>query len=197
PGRIERRSVQEDDLRFVFIRFVGLSVEHFHTGGALGVFVVQYPRDNAPRTEGQVTRLHGCGKCRRLCAKISSERTPQPAAIAELALFAAFKRAGYVCRATDNHVALAVILLLDTRGYVFFHTVQIHRREEVAIRQVRNAIADAADAGELLDIVVPRFDFFITHGPVERDALACISFEVEVREPTTLSAPQQRTTTHL
>jgi hypothetical protein len=66
------------------------------------------------------------------------------------------------------------------------------RRQEFSIRQLREPVAAAADAREGLDLVVPRRDLVVAHGPWDRDALFRIRFEVERREAVALARPHER-----
>ena len=70
--------------------------------------------------------------------------------------------------------------------------VQRHRRQELAVGQLRQALPAAADAGEALDVVVPRRDVLVADRPVDGDARPGVRLEVEVAPAVPLPAPQQR-----
>ena len=80
----------------------------------------------------------------------------------------------------------------DALLHLLLEAVHRHRRQELAVGQLRQALAAAADAGEALDVVVPRRDVLVADRPVDGDAVARVGLEVEVAPAVRLPAPQQR-----
>src|SRR5215469_44700 len=52
-------------------------------------------------------------------------------------------------------------------------TVELHRRQKLPIRELRQSLRLTADADEALNIAVPRRDVRVTDRPVDAHALFC------------------------
>ena len=70
--------------------------------------------------------------------------------------------------------------------------VELHRRQELAVGQLRQAFGAAAHADEALDVVVPRRDLGVADRPVDGDAVLRVRFEVQVAPAIALPAPHDR-----
>ena len=75
-----------------------------------------------------------------------------------------------------------------------FAAVQLHRGQEVSIRQVWQAVSRAADADELLGFVVVRRELLIADRPVVAEPVVRCGFEIEIRESVRHPAPVKRFT---
>src|SRR6267378_1909771 len=89
----------------------------------------------------------------------------------------------------DRHDPLAREVLGDAVPDHLLGAVQRHRGEELAVGQLRQAKALAADAGEPLDVIVPRRDVGVADRPVHAQAVARVGLEVEVAPAVHLPPP--------
>lgn len=67
-----------------------------------------------------------------------------------------------------------------------------HRGLENPVRQDVEAFQRTADAGEFLDVIVPRSEIGVFDRPRDRDAFLRVRLHVDRREPVALLAPHQR-----
>ena len=89
-------------------------------------------------------------------------------------------------------IGAAAERLRDALLHLALEAVHLHRRQELAVGQLRQAVAAAADAGKALDVVVPRRDVRVADRPVDGDAVARVGLEVEVAPAVRLPPPEQR-----
>src|SRR5450631_1702449 len=91
--------------------------------------------------------------------------------------------------AADGHHAAVVEIL----GQGVFDDVlsagHFHGRQKLAVGKLRQAFGLAAYADEIFYVIVPGLDVFVTDGPIGRDAVAEIGFEIEIAEAIALAAP--------
>src|SRR5438270_8458800 len=99
--------------------------------------------------------------------------------------------------APDGHDALARKIFGDGILYHQFRTAHFHGRQKLAVRQLRKPLGLAADADEILDIVVPRRNILIANGPVNAHVLPQVRFEVQITPAIGLPAPYDRPTANL
>ena len=71
--------------------------------------------------------------------------------------------------------------------------VHFHRRQELAVGQLRQAFVLAADADETLDVVVPGRDVLVADRPVDGDAVLGVGLEVHRTPAIALPAPHDGT----
>src|SRR2546426_344659 len=75
--------------------------------------------------------------------------------------------------------------------------VERHRREKLAIRELRQAERFARDPDELLHVVVPRRDVGVADRPVDAEPVPRVRLEVEGAPAIHLPAPHDGLATHL
>ena len=75
--------------------------------------------------------------------------------------------------------------------------VQLHRRQKLSVRQVRQPLGLAAHADELLDIGIPGGDIRITQRPVHSEAFLRIGFKVQITPAINLPTPHDRAPTDM
>src|SRR5690606_6858906 len=75
---------------------------------------------------------------------------------------------------------------------VFLGGVHLHRLEELAVGQVRQALGLSRDADEALHVIVPRRDVGVADGTVYAVTVAQVGLEVEVAPAVHLPPPDQR-----
>src|SRR5215831_20192590 len=90
--------------------------------------------------------------------------------------------------ATDGHNAI-VKMFCKCFAHVELYASHLHRREESSVGKLRQAFCLTADAGELLDVVVPRRHVSVTNRPVHGDPVPQIRFEVQVAPAIALATP--------
>src|SRR3984957_14789915 len=130
------------------------------------------------------------GRQRRVNArKIRPRDATALARAAVVARFPATMIHGKHRTATDHRYSLAIKVLAYRVAHNFFRTVQLHRRQHFAVRQMRQAQSLARNADEVFHILVPRSDIGIADGPINSDSLAQICFEVEIAPTISLPAP--------
>src|SRR6185312_559010 len=189
PGAVERACVDKDNLRVKFIGFVRLRIQHFDTHSLFFVLVIENPCHDAIRPHGQIPGSHRRGQRRRLRAEIAAEWATLPAAVPELTSGPARDRRRQIGHASDYHTTLPLVMLFYPCRYIFLHTVQFHRREELSVGQMRQPFLAAADPDEPLHMIVPGFDIFIPDGPVYGPAFARVGIEIVVAPTVALSSP--------
>ena len=94
-------------------------------------------------------------------------------------------------RHTSDEHRTAVERLGDAALHLFLEAVHLHRRQELAIGELRQTVARTADSREALDVVVPRNQFVIANRPIHADALLCVGFEIHRTPAIALAAPHQ------
>src|SRR5260370_26011796 len=89
----------------------------------------------------------------------------------------------------DGHHA--IIKILGERVFQFqINAGHFHGRKKFPVRKLRQAFGLAADAGELLHVVVPGSNVRVANGPIDGDSLFQIGFEIEIAPAVTLAAPE-------
>src|SRR5437762_3598891 len=88
--------------------------------------------------------------------------------------------------------ALAAELLEQDIPAFRLGRVQLPRRQEFSVRQVRQVFLASLDANELLDVAPPRSQIFIAKGPVDAISLACVRLEVEIAPAIDAAPPHDR-----
>ena len=186
----ERGRTQEDHLGVELEMLVGLGVDHAHAGRARCAVVVDHFVHDRIRPQRHVARRFGGGQRARVATEVRTVRTAANAEVAVLArapLRTVRERRGEVRDAADRHLALE--LLGHRLLQMSLDAVEIHRRQELAVRQLRQVLGTAAHADEAFDVVVPRRDLGVAHRPVDRDAILRVRFEVHRAPAIALPAP--------
>ena len=99
--------------------------------------------------------------------------------------------------ASDRQHPLPGEMLRDAVLDHLLRAVQRHRREELAVRELRQAERFARDPDELLHVVVPRRDIGVADGPVDAEPVARVRREVEVAPAVHLPTPHDGLAAHL
>ena len=99
--------------------------------------------------------------------------------------------------APDGHETFAGKIFGDRILDHHFRAVQFHRRQKMAVRQLRKSLALAGDADEIFDIVVPGSNVLIADRPIHAEALALIGFKIKIAPAVGLPSPDNRTAAHL
>ena len=139
---------------------------------------------------------YAAGRVAALLLKYAPYGQPRMQRLRYLAAAAAVVRLREVRRAADDHGASAE-RLRDALLHLALEAVHLHRRQELPVRELRQAVATAADAGKALGVVVPRRDVGVSDRPVDGDPVARVGLEVEVAPAVRLTSPEQRPSTHV
>src|SRR3990172_1700549 len=74
-----------------------------------------------------------------------------------------------------------------------FRAAQLHGRQELAVRQLRQPFGLPAHADEALHVVVPRRDVRVANGPIDANLLPGVGLEVQAAPTVNLATPHDRT----
>ena len=171
--RAQRRGAQEHDLREV----VGLLAASWHRARARRspalVVVVDELVDDLVGQQRHVAGALGRRQRGRDAAEVAAERTAADAQVARLAgaalrALVVRERRGEIGAAADDE--LAAELVVEALLEIDFDAVEIVRRQEFAVGQLREALDTAADAREDFRLVVPGRDFVVGDRPGNADA---------------------------
>src|SRR5581483_8337140 len=126
-----------------------------------------------------------------VAAEIRPERATADAHVAVLTggpLRAVRQRRRQVGGPSDNQRATK---LLGHRSLEFLlHTVELHRRQKLAVRKLRQILRAATDSDKALDMIVPGRQITIANGPVHRDAIARVRLEIHLAPAIALTPPR-------
>jgi hypothetical protein len=103
---------------------------------------------------------------------------------------AAFVYAGENGGAANGYDAV-VEIFSDRSTKVLFDASEFHRRKKFSVGELRQTFGLAADAGELLDVVIPRGEISVTDGPVDGYSVFQIGFEIEIAPAIALTSPHE------
>src|SRR5439155_26668333 len=78
-----------------------------------------------------------------------------------------------------------------------FSSVELPRRHELSVGQMRQTFLATLDADELLDVAPPRRQILVAEWPVDAEAFACVRLEIEVAPAINAATPHDRATTDL
>src|SRR6185369_17440699 len=126
----------------------------------------------------------------RVAAEVSTVRTAANTEIAVLtraSLRTVRQGRGQVGDAADRQPALE--LLRHRLLQMSLDAVQVHRRQEFAVGQLRQVLGATADADEAFDVLVPRRELGIANRPVDGNADLRVRAEVDVAPAIALPAP--------
>src|SRR6266849_6116610 len=107
---------------------------------------------------------------------------------------AAVVRASENRDAANGHDAIFREVLGDGILDGQFGAIHLHGRQELAVGELGQTLGLAADADEILDVIVPRSNILVANGPVDSDALAQIGLEVQIAPAIALAAPHDGAT---
>src|SRR5216684_970154 len=172
-------------------------VEEEHAGRAAALLVVHHAVHDAVRSQREPPRRAGR---RERDADAVEVRMRDAAALAGPAVMtrrAAAMRCGEDGDPADRDDPLAPEPLGDAVPDILLGAVQGHGRQELAVRELRQAERFARDPDELLHVVVPRRDVGVADRPVDAEAVPRIRLEVQVAPAVHLPAPHDGLTAHL
>jgi hypothetical protein len=89
----------------------------------------------------------------------------------------------------DRHETLAGEIFRDSVLRHQLRTIQFHRRQEMPVGQLRQALVFPGNADEILYVVVPGSDVLITNRPVHSDTLTQVGLKVEITPAVGLTSP--------
>ena len=173
-----------------------LGVDHADPRGTSRVRIRDEAVRDGVRTQRHPASRGGRRQRRRVAGEIGAVRTASVTEISRLALPSPIVRLRQ-----DRDAAADQPPILKARGdpvaQVRLDAVHVERGQQLAVRQLRQPRVLAADADELLDMVVPRLDVVVADRPVDADAFLRIRLEIQIAPPEAVPRPQQRTSAHL
>src|ERR1700719_2879289 len=89
----------------------------------------------------------------------------------------------------DGHHAAVVEIFRQSIFDHEFGAGHFHRRQEFAVRKLGQPFGLAADADEILHVVVPGLDVLVADGPVGGNSVAEVGFEIQIAKTIALAAP--------
>ena len=192
PRALEGRRAEENHAGRVLPLLFGLRVDNADAGQPVLPAVVREALHDAKWTQRETTGRARCGQRRVDAAEIRPRDAPPVARSTVVTGRASVVRLGEDGDASDCEHALAPEPVLHSLPDVLLRAVQRHRRQELAVRQLRQTLFLAADADEAVHVIVPWRDVGIANRPIDRDAVAQIGLEVEVAPAINLAAPDDR-----
>ena len=190
----ERGRAQEDHLGVEFHLLVRFRIQHTHAAGPVVLRVMDELVDDRIGPQRHVSGFLRRRKRAGVAAEVSPERTAAPAQIAVLAgaaLRAVRERRGEIRGPADGERAAHFVgeRLLQVQ----LDAIQLHRRQEFAVRQLLVAFRLAAHADETLHVVVPRRELLVADGPVHGDTFFRVRLEVHRTPAVRLPTPHDGT----
>ncbi len=147
---------------------------------------------HAVRPQRQPPRFLGNRQSSIHAAEIGTRDAPAVARPAIVASSAPVVRLRQNCRPPNRHHPLAAKLPRHRFLHGNFRAIHFHRRQEVAVRQLPQALRLARNPGKIFHVVVPGLDVGIANGPVGANSLARVGFEVQIAPPVGLPRPHDR-----
>ena len=138
PRGVESRSAEEDYFRLVVSHLIVERVHRAHARSPLGVFVVEDFAHDRPRFERHASRFGRVRQRRRLRAEVRAVRASEPAGVAILTRRPAVVGLGEIGGAAGDDAAVRAENLVGFFGDLLLAAVQWHRRQELAIGQLRH-----------------------------------------------------------
>ena len=188
---------EKDDPSINLEALVCIGVDDADTGRTVRPFVVDHAMNDAVGPERQAS---GRARHRQGCIHTAEIRpcdaapAARPAIVTWRASFVLFGQHG--AAANREHPAV-VELPFQRVANVLLRTVELHRRQKLSVRKLRQVLSLAADASELFNVVVPRCDLVVADRPVDADTFLHVRFEVQITPPIGLPRPHDRAPTHV
>ena len=190
------RCAQEHHLGAVLARSVRRRIDHAHPRHTPALLVVDDRVDERIRQHGQPPRRHRGWKGGRLRGEVGSGGATALAWAAAMACRSPLVIASENRRPADRHVPLGKAAL-DALLHVLLRRVHLHRRLELAVRQVLQPESFAAHPDVPLHVAVPRRDVGVPDWPVHAVAVTQVRLEVQIAPAVHLAAPRQRLAANL
>ncbi len=180
-GRGHGGGAEEHDTRMIDFGLLGVGVHHPHSGDAFGPGVIFQVGHHLVRQQGQIVGLARRGQSHGLGREISAERTTAGAHRAALATRPPLLRLvlGHVGGAGGNQLAARHRLF---QPFLDPQLRDIHRMRRLvfAVRQLRQALFRAGNAGIFFDIGIPGRDLIVSHRPGAAMAIALVGHEIDL-----------------
>jgi len=154
--------------------------------------------DNGKRSQGHVSGSFCRRKGRRVAAKITAKRTASHASISVLTVGSSLKSfgAGDVrCTPDGKHAVIKIFCNFSFE--MCFYTIQFHRRQEFSVWKLRKTQIFSAHADVFFDVIIPWRNIFITHRPIDGDAILFIGFKIDVAQTVALASPHDGSATYV
>src|SRR5205814_1425529 len=143
-----------------------------------------------PPNEHHVAGAFGGRQRAGIAAEVGAKGTAADAQVAVLAgaaLRTVCERRGQVGRSPDGEGAAESVR--QHAPQALLHAIELHRRQKLPVRELRQILGLTADADEALDMIVPGGEIVIADRPDHRDAVARIRRETHPAPAITLPAP--------
>ena len=191
---VEAGSVGENDAGEKFRGLFRDGVDHAHTAGAARDGVVQDRLDDGVWPEREPAGGGRGGKRGGVGTEVGAKGATAVAEVAGLTLAAVLREVlrlgrGEVGAAALDHVATGEGAH-DFTLRVFLDVVHFPCGEKFAVGQGLEAVVVAADAGEALDVGIPRREFVVSDRPLTK-AVAGRSFEIKAAPALRLAGPDE------
>ena len=191
---VEAGGVGENDAGEKFRDLFRHGVDHAHAAGAAGGGIVQNRLDDRVRPKREPAGGGGGRQGRRVGTEVGAEWATAVAEIARLTLAAVLREVlglgrGEMSATALNHVA-AGKGGHDFALRVFLDVVHLPRGEKFAVGQSLEAVVVAADAGEPLDVGIPRREFVVSDRPLA-EAVAGRALEIKAAPALRLAGPDE------
>src|SRR5579872_6342945 len=174
-----------------------MRINHAHAGSLARLRIKTHAVYYAERTQGHASGFCSSGQSRVHAAEVR----PRNAAPLTRTAVVASRAAEMVLRqnggAANGQYAFAAKMPGQFLANKSLSAVQLHRRQEFAVGQLRKPQSFTRDAGEFLDIVVPGLEIGVSNGPVDGDSVAHIRFKIKIAPTVTLASPRDGTSTDL
>ena len=195
--RFQRGRPEEDRARVELHLVVGLGVDHADAADPSGARIPDHLGDDAVGAQGHAAGGfrggQGCVERAEVAAGAASPVTGAAVVAGAAPLVVAGENRG----PSDRHAPRAAESAVDGTRHVLLDARHLHRRQEDAVRHLRQPFRPPADADERLDVVVPGRQVRVADGPVDAVSLARIGLEVQVGQPVALPGPHDRPAAHL
>ncbi len=194
--RFQCRSAQEDQLRVKLPCLPRVCVDDAHAGDAARGSIKDQAVHHAHRAQRQLAGGLRRGQRGVNAAEVRPRDTPVIARAALVARVAALVVDRQDGGAADGDLALRE-LCLNRMLHGDLRAIHLKRREELAIRQLRQTLGLSADTDELFHVVVPGFYVLVADGPVDPVAVLAVRCEIDVAPAIRLPSPHDGPATHM
>ena len=192
PGRFERGGTEKYQTGAVLGRLHRDGVDDPNPARSSGGGVVEDAFHHAVGPERHPTSLSGGGQGGSQAAEIGMGDTAPLAGPAIVAGGPAVVVLGQDRGPPDGEDPIPPPFLLGGFPDLDLGTLELHRGQELAVRQLRQALGQTGDPDEPFDVRIPGRDVGIPNRPVDAVAVAGIGFEIEIAPPVDLPPPGDR-----
>ena len=168
-----------------------LRVDHLDAGDFARLGIEIQAMHHAVRSHRQLAGLLRRRQRRADAAEVGPGDAAAMADAAVVASSAALVRLRQDRRAADGQDAV-VEIFRQRVAEDHLRAIHLHRRQKLAVGQLRQALGLSADAGEFFHVVVPRRDVGVANRPVNGVAFFQVGFEIEIAPAIALASPSKR-----